>query len=206
MTIKVCGLRDPKNIRKIEKLDVNWLGFIFYRGSQRYVTDDEASVKAINACKKIKIGVFVNETIDTMTATGRLFRLQGLQLHGHESPDVCRILHNCRWVVIKAFSIESPADLSQTAAYSPFCDYFLFDTPCQSYGGSGQRFDWQYLADYKGTTPFLLSGGLSPDCVKEIRYFYHPQFAGIDLNSGFELSPALKDARLIRKFINSVRI
>lgn len=103
-------------------------------------------------------------------------------------------------VIIKAFSISKEEDLAQTAAYEEVCDYFLFDTPCLTAGGSGKRFDWSLLKAYSGKTPFLLSGGIGPDCLQALHTFYHPKWIGIDLNSRFETAPALKDIQLLTEF------
>ena len=80
-------------------------------------------------------------------------------------------------------------DFEKTREYEGRVDYFLFDTRCEGYGGSGKRFDWSILTEYKGETPFLLSGGIRPENAEAIRNFRHPRFAGIDLNSGFEIEP-----------------
>lgn len=103
-------------------------------------------------------------------------------------------------VIIKAFSISKKEDLKQTAAYEDICDYFLFDTPCSTAGGSGKSFDWNLLKAYSGRTPFLLSGGIGPDSLCALRTFQHPLWAGIDLNSRFEIEPALKNIPLLTEF------
>ena len=83
--------------------------------------------------------------------------------------------------------------------------YFLFDTRCASYGGSGQAFDWSLLERYEGETPFLLSGGLRPESLDAIKAFHHPRLTGIDLNSGFESAPGIKDDQLLRTFIKQLK-
>ena len=203
MIIKVCGLREPENIRSIEKLEVDWLGFIFYAPSPRFAPAISENVEAIRECTKRTVGVFVNESLENMLAKGKLYRLKILQLHGNETPGVCNELRQNNFLVIKAFSIASTTDLYPTECYHHCCDYFLFDTKYTGYGGSGKRFDWSLLDAYQGETPFLLSGGLTPDSYADILQLHHPQFAGIDLNSGFELSPALKDVSRIKKFIQN---
>ena len=86
-----------------------------------------------------------------------------------------------------------------------FCDYFLFDTACSGYGGSGKTFNWNILQAYRGKTPFLLSGGLRPGSLSSLLQFKHEQWAGIDLNSGFETAPGLKDAAAVHTFINQLK-
>ena len=107
--------------------------------------------------------------------------------------------------VIKAFSISKPDDLLQTKAYEGVADLFLFDTPTESYGGSGKKFDWQMLQAYDGHTPFLLSGGIGPEDIDRIRTFEHPHCIGIDLNSRFETAPGIKDVEGLRRFTEKLR-
>ena len=202
--IKVCGMRDPENIREIESLDVDFIGFIFYNGSPRFVGNNDESTKVICSCKKQKVGVFVNEPIEYILDKAEKYKLDFLQLHGIESPELCLQLQNKGYQVIKAFSISSAEDFVNTQNYPDCCNYFLFDTKCDSHGGSGKRFDWSLIEEYKGGTPFLLSGGLTFDCVDDLRLINHPAFAGIDLNSGFEKSIAIKDAEKINEFVKKL--
>jgi phosphoribosylanthranilate isomerase len=134
------------------------------------------------------------------------YSLDYLQLHGNESPDLCHTLQKRGYALIKAFPIATEDDLQQTAAYEGRVDYFLFDTKCAGYGGSGKSFDWSVLHTYQGDTPFLLSGGIRPDSLDAIRRFSHPRCAGIDLNSGFETEPGLKDVALLKEFIQAIRM
>ncbi|MDR0573347.1 MAG: phosphoribosylanthranilate isomerase [Tannerella sp.] len=205
MKIKVCGMRDPENIRRIEALDVDLVGFVFYAESPRYVQADNNSIEAIRRCLKHKVGVFVNETLEQILEKADLYQLSFLQLHGNEASDLCGNLRQRGYSVIKAFSIASAGDFKKTENYPDCCDYFLFDTKCAGYGGSGSRFDWSLLDLYCGDTPFLLSGGLSPDCIVEISRIQHSKYWGIDLNSGFEISPAMKDTGKLKEFITKIR-
>jgi len=199
-------MREPENIQHVEALDVDCIGFIFYARSPRYVPEKSEYIDATGNCKKSKAGVFVNETLESILEKAKLFQLQFIQLHGNETPYLCNEFQRRGYFVIKAFSIASSGDLLQTENYRNSCDYFLFDTKCTGHGGSGKRFDWSLLENYQGETPFLLSGGLTPDCVEEIKRLKHPQFAGIDLNSGFEISPAMKDVVKIKDFILEFRV
>lgn len=139
-----------------------------------------------------RIGVFVNEDYAGITHRAHELSLDYLQLHGKETPGLCKKLHEEGFRLIKAFALRKASDLECTYAYAPYCDYFLFDTPCHGYGGSGQSFDWSILGNYKGDTPFLLSGGIRPESLPALSGFHHPRWAGIDLNSGFETAPAQK--------------
>lgn len=199
-------MREVANIAEVASLDADYLGFVFYPDSPRYVSLDGESIEVIRDCKKQTVGVFVNEKANKMLAKADLLRLDALQLHGNESPALCRVLRKAGYSIIKVFSIASTDDFKQIEQYAGCCDYFLFDTKCAGYGGSCKRFDWSLLDEYRGYTPFLLSGGLTPDCVPEIKRLKHPQFTGIDLNSGFEKSPALKDIGKLAKFMTEIRL
>lgn len=204
MLIKVCGMREPENIRQIAQLGIDWMGFIFYAKSPRYISHEICSRKhADYACRKV--GVFVDAPLEEMLIAAIDYKLDYLQLHGNESPDDCYALQKRGIGLIKAFAVSSKDDLAQTADYEGRADYFLFDTRCSGYGGSGQSFDWSILAAYSGKTPFLLSGGIHPGSLEALQRFSHPLLAGIDLNSGFETAPGVKDAEKLRDFIEKIR-
>ncbi|MBP5136570.1 MAG: phosphoribosylanthranilate isomerase [Paludibacteraceae bacterium] len=198
--LKVCGMREAANIKELAALSPDFMGFIFYPPSSRFVsTIDENTIKSIP--KKIrKVGVFVNENVLKIKDIAKNFRLDVIQLHGDESPDVCMKLKREGYVVIKAFHIASADDFSDMLDYEGTCDYFLFDTKTQGYGGSGMTFDWTFLDKYTGQTPFLLSGGIRLESVQDLWKLNHPKLAGFDINSGFEVKPALKDIDLVKKF------
>ena len=190
MIVKVCGMRQPENIRAVEQAGADWIGLICYDRSPRFVS----SVPSYLPQHSKRIGVFVNEDY------------AGITLHGKETPELCKKLHEEGFRLIKAFALRKASDLECTYAYAPYCDYFLFDTPCHGYGGSGQSFDWSILGNYKGDTPFLLSGGIRPESLPALSGFHHPRWAGIDLNSGFETAPAQKDAKQLASFIEQFRL
>ena len=224
LKIKVCGMRDADNIRAVAALDIDFLGFIFYPKSPRYTPKaiPEAELIADTATtarhddiewrKPQRVGVFVDETPQAIIAHIHNDQLDYVQLHGHELPEMIDnlkrtvipdIRHSLK--VIKAFSIAKPDDLLQTKAYEGVADLFLFDTPTESYGGSGKKFDWQMLQAYDGHTPFLLSGGIGPEDIDRIRTFEHPHCIGIDLNSRFETAPGIKDVEALRRFTENLR-
>ncbi|HWS00731.1 MAG TPA: phosphoribosylanthranilate isomerase, partial [Prolixibacteraceae bacterium] len=153
-------------------------------------------------------GVFVNETVEEVVAKCEEYRLDYIQLHGNESPDYLNRLRkkiNASVKLIKAFSIRTEEDLQATSGYEGLCEYFLFDTATGGYGGSGKSFDWSILQHYKGSAPFLLSGGIGPDSFEPLMNFQHPKLAGLDLNSRFELKPGLKNAPLLSEFIQKIK-
>lgn len=200
-------MRDAENIRQIENSGVDWMGFIFHPESSRYVSEipDHLPQKAK------RVGVFVNETREKIIETAARFALDLLQLHGNESPELCMELREKNLTIwkppvpiIKAFSVENDFPIETVKKYEGVCDYFLFDTKTPLHGGSGKKFKWEILSRYKGKTPFLLSGGISPEDVLNILRFNHPMCIGIDINSKFEISPALKDVNLVKRFINKL--
>ena len=212
--IKVCGMRDAENIREVEKvakelstlrspLSTFWMGFIFWPKSSRYVSERPAYLPT--KCKRV--GVFVDEDIETIRQKVQDYALDIIQLHGTESPDFIQALRSVYGdsvTVIKAFNIATAEDFEQTKPYQGIVDYFLFDTKGKSVGGNGMKFDWSVLADYQGATPFILSGGIGPDDAERVRAFHHPQLAGIDLNSKFEDAPALKNIQKLKTFLEQL--
>jgi len=203
MIIKVCGMRDEVNIQEVERLNIDWMGFIFHPGSTRYVG---SKLNYIPSNVK-KVGVFVNQEIQIVRVQAAQNNLDAIQLHGSESPDYCLSLRKEGYMVLKAFGVGDNGFIpfAQLDAYEGKCDYFLFDRKTILHGGSGMKFNWKRLSDYHGDTPFLLSGGISPEDLAEIKSFVHPSFAGIDINSRFETAPALKNKDLIEKFIEELR-
>jgi len=205
MLVKVCGMRDANNILELIKLKPDYLGFIFYDKSKRFVT----SFPEVEIPSDIKkVGVFVNETIDEIIEIADKNKLEAIQLHGNESPEYCeelKVLLIRNVEIFKAFSIDENFDFSKTEAYQKVCDFLLFDTKGKEYGGNGVKFDWEVLENYKGTTPFLLSGGISKNDAKEIKKISHKAFLGIDINSGFEIEPALKNIANIKEFKQNLK-
>lgn len=205
MTIKVCGMRDAENIREVEALGIDMMGFIFWPKSKRYVSEKPEYLPV--SCKRI--GVFVDESIEQVKHIADNYALDIIQLHGSESPDFARRLRSvCGDTIatIKAFNIATKEDLEATKPYEGIVDDFLFDTKGQSVGGNGEKFDWSVLEAYDGQTPFLLSGGIGPDDAERVKAFLHPKCIGIDLNSRFEISPGFKDVNKLREFIKKIRI
>ena len=202
MMIKVCGMRDAENIREVEALGIDLMGFIFWPKSSRYVSERPDYLPR----QAKRVGVFVDEDTETIQQMADDYALDFIQLHGHESPEQISHLSFLRphLSIIKAFSIATAEDLAQVSAYEGQVDYFLFDTKGPSVGGNGTQFDWQVLTHYHGQTPFLLSGGIGPEDAERIRAFHHPQCIGIDLNSRFELSPGLKDINKLKTFLQKI--
>ena len=207
--IKVCGMRDAENIREVEALGIDLMGFIFWPESSRYVSERPAYLPT--KCKRV--GIFVDENIETVKRIAENYALDYIQLHGHETPDYIRSLRVADGFpvdirLIKALSISSRNDIATYRTYEGLVDFFLFDTKAQLPGGSGQQFDWSVLSAYDGNTPFLLSGGIGPDDAERLTDHPSPLTSkhclGIDLNSRFEVAPALKDINKLKTFIESL--
>ena len=196
--IKVCGMRDAKNIQEIERIGIDLMGFICWERSPRFVSEVPSYLP-----KCPRVGVFVNPTLDYVLERCKAFGFSYIQLHGNESPEYVRQLR--KWEVIKAFNIASTDDLEQTKAYEGLADYFLFDTKGKSVGGNGEKFDWNVLEDYHGDTPFLLSGGIGPEDAERLKHWHHPKCIGIDINSRFETAPGIKDVAAIAKFTSKLK-
>lgn len=208
MIVKVCGMRDSTNIRAIEGTGVDWMGFIFFEKSPRNVATRPSYLPS--HCKRV--GVFVNATFGFILQKAETFGLDHVQLHGDESTDFCSSLRQSLprdKGIIKMIPVSKERDLEYTQPYEGLVDYFLFDTkqPIQAsyFGGSGESFDWNVLTHYRGDTPFIVSGGIRSQDVEKVRRIRHPKFFGVDLNSRFEISPAVKDAARIQAFVHQLK-
>lgn len=185
-----------------------------------------SSASGYGRATPLRVGVFVDEMPQNIITRAVNFQLDIIQLHGHETPTVIRNLRrtldpDIRPGVkfIKAISVESRNDIATYKDYEDCVDYFLFDTrkPPREVGGwlppggTGQQFDWSVLDAYDGNTPFLLSGGIGPDDAERVRAFFTAgsssaaaKCIGIDLNSRFEVEPALKDIQKLKTFIQQL--
>jgi len=206
MKIKVCGMRDPENISQVCKSMPDFLGFIFFNCSSRYVGENpDPSIFNNVPDGIVKVGVFVNERPEKIISLQKKYHLGLVQLHGNESPEECKKIRDCNIKVTKVFSVGEDFDFNILKKYETFADYFLFDTKGKLYGGNGKKFNWSVLNRYKGPLPFFLSGGISPSDAEEIKEFNHPFCFAVDVNSGFEIKPSYKDSKKVAGFIQSVR-
>ena len=199
-------MRDPENISGVVEALPDFIGFIFYPESKRFggfVPSPEILESIPDSI--LKVGVFVDENQERVLEISRDWNLDVVQFHGHETPEYCSQIRNSGILVFKAFAIGEQFDFESVKAYSGVCDYFLFDTKAQLPGGTGQKFNWQLLENYKGDVPFFLSGGIGPEDLEAVRNFQHPMLFGIDINSGFEIGPALKDVEKVKSFISAIR-
>lgn len=207
MKIKVCGMKNPNNIEELSSLSINYMGFIFYPKSPRYIAGLKPEILNILSDSTKRVGVFVNEKVASLFKTIEKYGLDAVQLHGNETPQYCEDLIETfpEITIIKALSISDIKDIEKTNEYEELCDYFLFDTKTSQYGGSGQKFNWEILNSYKGNKPFFLSGGISMEDIEEIKNIQHPNLYGLDLNSKFESEPGLKDLYLVKRFIKKIK-
>ncbi|MDO4931409.1 MAG: phosphoribosylanthranilate isomerase [Prevotellaceae bacterium] len=216
MQIKVCGMRDVSNIKAVIDLNVNYIGFVFHPASPRFVRNTDNDYSFLSDKKQslhnIKtVGVFVNEMPQRVIDNIRDFYLDCIQLHGEEDAAYIEKIRettlqclNRDITVIKALSIKEADDVKRWQKYKRYADLLLFDTKCKGRGGSGIQFDWSLLDEYDGDIPFLLSGGIGPVDVPQIKKFKHPMFKGVDVNSKFEISPTIKDVDRLKTFINDI--
>lgn len=211
-------MRDADNIRDISALGVDMIGLIFYPPSPRYVQQFSSGAGIIPdyapdmGKTPLRVGVFVDDMPQNIVTRVYNYKLDYIQLHGNESRET---LENLRATIdpdikpnikiIKAISVSSAEDIKKYKEYVGAADLFLFDTKCKTVGGSGEQFDWQVLQAYDGDVPFLLSGGIGPDDAERVRNFHHPKCIGIDLNSKFEIEPALKDVEKLKQFLVKVK-
>lgn len=205
MIIKVCGMRDPDNIREVAKTGPDWMGMIFYNKSPRFVATPKAALSIPYGIKRV--GVFVDAMPQTIITMVETCNLDIVQLHGNESPTLIRNLRSSidrELKFMKVISVVGTSDLEKCEGYEDCADYFLFDTKCKERGGSGRQFDWSVIEGYNGYLPFILSGGIGPEDAERVLALRHPKLMGIDLNSRFETAPAIKDAEALSRFIKQL--
>ena len=206
LLVKVCGMRDAAALAQVAALGPDFLGFIFAPKSPRFVGEALAPevVRAL-APAIWKVGVFVNETTANILATAHRFGLAAVQLHGHETPAQCEELSEAGLLVMKAFAVGEVVDFAALLPYVPHCDFFLFDTKGAAPGGNGAVFNWNLLSSYNLPVPYFLAGGLGPEHAAELAALRLPGLVGVDLNSGFETAPGVKDAGRVGAMLAALR-
>ena len=221
MTVKVCGMRDGENIRQVAELGADWIGMVFWSKSPRNVTmiptyagiiPDRGSLSPLTSQQSPRrVGVFVDEMAQNVITRVVNFKLDLIQLNGHETPT---LISNLRRTLdpdirpgvkfIKTIYVGRHDDIAVYKDYEDCVDYFLFDGKGQTAGDGDSRFDWSVLDAYDGSVPFLLSGGIGPDDAEIVRNFHHPKCIGIDLNVRFETEPGLKDIQKLKAFLEQL--
>ncbi|GAB3333834.1 phosphoribosylanthranilate isomerase [Hymenobacter humi] len=207
LLVKVCGMRDAAALSEVAALTPDFLGFIFAPASPRFVGEALAAelVQALPA-SIWKVGVFLNESTETIVATAQRFGLAAVQLHGQETPAQCEELNEAGLLVMKAFSVGKAVDFAALLPYVPHCDFFLFDTKGAAPGGNGTVFDWDLLKSYNLPVPYFLAGGLGLEHAAELAALRLPGLVGVDLNSGFETAPGVKDAGRVEQMLAALRL
>jgi phosphoribosylanthranilate isomerase len=204
--IKICGMKYPQNIAEIAGLKPDFMGFIFYEKSARFVGQHltKTTFQSIPSSIK-KVGVFVNESIENIEEIYQTYPFDYIQLHGHETPEFCRKLKSKGINIIKAFAVNEDFDFTILDDFESYCDLFLFDTKGMYFGGNGQSFDWNLLQKYHLKTPFFLSGGIGLENIKAALNFKHPLLFGLDLNSQLELYTAIKSVEITAQIFKTIQ-
>ena len=208
MIIKVCGMREEENIAALAKLNVYFMGMIFYEKSPRFVGDKSPFNTELN-----KIGVFVNATPEYILSMVVKHRLYGVQLHGDENPEYVKELRTLMsenevkdLFISKAFRMSKGVTKEEIEAYHDLVDLYVLDSGGKAYGGTGEKWDYEKLKELNLNKNFLLSGGINEeDKLNEIVKI-HPYCLGVDINSGFELGPGIKDNTKIKRFIDNGKV
>jgi phosphoribosylanthranilate isomerase len=204
--IKICGMREPDNLRAVAALQPDLFGLIFYSRSPRRISAEDAETLP-DFFGIDRVGIFVDEKVDTMLEIARRAKLFALQLHGSESPKICAEIKkkNHGLKIIKVFFVGEDFDGSRLAEYESVCDYFLFDTKTAKRGGSGKSFDWSVLHSFPIGRPFFLSGGIGEENIVEaIRACSGLPLYALDLNSKVEVSPGVKSPQVIKRLLKSL--
>lgn len=202
MKLKICGMKYDENIQAVASLQPDYLGFIFYNKSTRYFT---GKIPKISENIK-KVGVFVDESMNVILSKTSEHYLDAIQLHGNESVEFCDDLRKAliQVEIIKVFSVDSEFDFNQLQPYEDVVDYYLFDTKGKLPGGNGFVFNWTALNKYPSKKPYFLSGGIGLGEVDKLQAFFQREASkhcyAIDLNSKFELEPALKNIEKLKEF------
>jgi phosphoribosylanthranilate isomerase len=204
MKIKVCGLKFPENIKAVLALNPDYMGFICYNPSPRFITELLPEVLEVIPSNIQKTAVFVNESEEKINNLIDTFCFDTIQLHGNESAEFCGLFKG-KVTVFKAFGIDESFDFDRLNDYVGKIDFFLFDTKSPIHGGSGKSFNWSLLNKYALNIPFFLSGGISINNIEELNHINHPQFYGVDLNSKFEIEPGLKDIEKLEKAFEIIK-
>ncbi len=199
-------MKYPSNLEEVCKLAPDYVGFIFFRGSSRYVGDHpDPALFRIPGDHVSRVGVFVNEPLLSVMRIIGNGSLDMVQMHGNETPEYCKALVNEGIHVVKAADPGIMQGADNLKAYYGVVHYFLFDTPDQGHGGTGRKFNWEQLDGYSIPVPYFLSGGIGPGDAPVVRKMDNMWLHGVDVNSRFEVSPGMKNRSLLGDFIEEIR-
>jgi phosphoribosylanthranilate isomerase len=199
MRVKICGITRLEDALAADRLGADALGFNFWPGSKRYVTP-AAAWEIVRRLPPLvtPVGVFVNQPESEMIGIAKETGMRVLQLHGDESPVVCARLP---FPVVKAIRVDAVKALSALASYEVAA--FLLDTPSRGYGGTGAPFDWSLAEGISEIAPIVLAGGLTPENVARAIAAVKPY--AVDVASGVESAPGVKDEGKMARFIEEAR-
>lgn len=203
--IKVCGMKDTVNIREVAALHPDYMGFIFYDKSPRYVGSEFVFPEDLSSSVK-RVGVFVNHTKAFIKEKLDRHQLNYVQLHGDESVEFCEELKSEGIRIIKVFRVDVDFDFNITKQFERVAEFFLFDTKGKLYGGNAMPFDWSLLKRYNQSLPFFLSGGIQLENVAELAGLSSLNIHAIDVNSGVEDQPGKKNINKLSAIINHLSI
>jgi phosphoribosylanthranilate isomerase len=201
--LKICGMKDTGNINQVCLVNPDYMGFIFYRKSPRYVGENFSLAGQAKIGKRV--GVFVNETTEEIERQADILKLDLIQLHGDETVQQCDDLRKNGHDVIKVFSVDDHFDFGKTQDYKNVVDYFMFDTKGKYFGGNATTFDWSVLKKYDQQIPFFLSGGITSSNIHQLEELKGMNIHAIDVNSGVESEPGFKDIKKINELIGELK-
>ena len=209
MKIKVCGITKIEQLKELEEIGVDFAGLIFYQASPRYVLNNGLTPEIIKKenVKINKIGVFVNESVDSILKIVDEWKLDMVQLHGDETPKFCAQVSGYV-TTVKAFRVGPENNIDyKLFPYMEGTDLFLFDTLGKKYGGTGEQFDWSLISNGDVQKPFFLSGGIGPSDIEKVMEFCsgNSKVFSLDVNSKFEVSPGIKDMIKIKEFAQEIK-
>lgn len=209
LQLKVCGLTQVDQILELISMNIDFLGFIFYKKSHRYALNRLSLEDISKIIHNGKVGVFVNESVENILEITEKADLNLIQLHGDESDQYISELRkktDPKIKIIKVFRIgETAGDLSSRIEnLQSIVDYILFDTDSQFFGGTGTQFDWSLLNELEIKIPYFLSGGISEENSNGIEILNQKPFA-FDINSKFEIEPGVKDLEKVSLFKSNLQ-
>ncbi len=198
--IKICGIKTPEALDAAILAGARFIGFVFYPPSPRYINKNTAKELALTLPTSVRsVGLFVDPSDEELDNILGYVPLDIIQLHGNENVERCtEIKEKYALPIIKAFPVSNAADIEKSKAYEDIADWFLFDNKT---GGSGQKFDWSLLKGKEFSKPWMLSGGLDSNNIKEALKTLSPN--AVDISSGVERARGVKCSDKIRSFIEA---
>ncbi len=203
--VKVCGLTKLNQIKELIDLKVDFLGFIFYEKSPRYVLNHLSLEQISEINHRGKVGVFVNEDLEKIIEISELAKLNFIQLHGDENEDFILGLKeklNPEIKIIKVIRVNK--NIPNLIFEKVSVDFFLFDTDSKAFGGTGKTFDWNILNEIEISKPYFLSGGISLENINQLKTINQQPFS-LDINSKFEIEAGNKNLEKVKEFLSLIK-